>query len=332
MALPRQACFCFGPSCGRCRSRVANWQKQEWASYKLHGTDSAQIWLACRKGKDGLWGLGCRTCSAVLEKTGQVLSNAKPFAQLEVRSPTACQASHLKRHSQSMFHLNGLKLQNAGTCSDATSPPREDFLRVLDHVVVHGSAPHSGISDIGAGGKIKNMVVCLAEACKRLDQRFLKGARSIALMRDGRKGRTSVRFVAVDASLNVRRGTLGIAFGFGSGADAILKATDQIITDFATLYLGTARERKLQNLRKHIRKKVHMITVDAAKYEVLASELMRQPLGDVLSPLTPNCQIVLRDKAHASRRLRACSSNSSPMAVSMAVSMAAHTFASWLNV
>ena len=46
-----------------------------------------------------------------------------------------------------------------------------------------------------------------------------------------------------------------------------------------------------------------MVTIDAAGDEVLASELMRLPVSEAFGELTPNLQCVLRDKAHASRRM-----------------------------
>ena len=49
-----------------------------------------------------------------------------------------------------------------------------------------------------------------------------------------------------------------------------------------------------------------MITVDAASDEVLASEMMRITTRGALESLTPNLRVVLRDKAHSSRRNAMC--------------------------
>ena len=52
-----------------------------------------------------------------------------------------------------------------------------------------------------------------------------------------------------------------------------------------------------------MRHRCHVVCVDAAGDEMLASELMRLPVSDVFGQLTPNLQCVIRDKAHASRRI-----------------------------
>jgi hypothetical protein len=61
---------------------------------------------------------------------------------------------------------------------------------------------------------------------------------------------------------------------------------------------------KVAELRQEVRRRVldrtHMITVDAAADELVASELMRSGVDGAV--LTPNLHIVLRDKAHSTRR------------------------------
>ena len=57
------------------------------------------------------------------------------------------------------------------------------------------------------------------------DQRFLKKAKTINLLRDARKGQLKVRFVAVNERLQVRRGTLGIDRGKGQTAKDIVLGT-----------------------------------------------------------------------------------------------------------
>ena len=115
----------------------------------------------------------------------------------------------------------------------------DDFKRVLDHVVVYGCAISTGVTGVsGSREKLRRMVLCLAEGMKRLDQKFLQHAKSIALSRDGRKCRLSLRFVAVDSKLEVRRGVLGRARDFGSGGESIARATIHMLKDMATMYAG----------------------------------------------------------------------------------------------
>ena len=89
---------------------------------------------------------------------------------------------------------------------------------------------------------------------------------------------------------------------FGCGAEGLVRATNYLFTAFSTRYHGTPQAKLLKTVRKALRAKCHMISVDAASDELLASELSRRPLMELFGTLTPNCGIVLRDKAHASRR------------------------------
>ena len=119
---------------------------------------------------------------------------------------------------------------------------------------------------------------------------------TVCLLRDARKGRLHVRFVAVDSKFKVRRGFLGMAVDFGAGSNAILQATDGTIARLATKYLGTLRAVAMPSLRKRLVESIHMITVDAASDEIVASELGR--MRRMGHPPMPNMRVVLRDKAH----------------------------------
>ena len=290
----RGQCECLAPNCQTCRRRVALLRCKRWIK-----TPDNDTWLQVRK-VNGTWGLGCKFCALVLKKRACMLPKVTPYAEFSLRSTAACQASHLERHSKPKFHMEAVKLYAA--FDDPTAPSLDEFSRVLEHIVKHGAAPHSGIESVGRGQKIQRMVLCLTEACKRLDQRFMKTVKSLALARDERSGRLSIRFIGVNSDLTVRRGMMGVAVGNHSGGDGILRATDRIITDFSTVYLGMKRERRERQLQKKVQNAIHMVTVDAAANEVLAAELMRLPINEILAPLTPNLKIVLRDKAHGSRR------------------------------
>ena len=173
----------------------------------------------------------------------------------------------------------------------------------MDHFLLHGGAAGSGVPDVGKGTKVRNIVRCLAEASKRCDQQFFKTVKSVALARDARKGRLVVRFTAVDSQLQVRSGMLGLAIGYGSRAEDIFTATNSIVSDFATKYKGMRPAASIPGMATAIRRRVHIITVDSAADEVLAAEMGRKPVLDLMAPVMPNLRIVLRDKAHASRRM-----------------------------
>ena len=60
----------------------------------------------------------------------------------------------------------------------------------------------------------------------------------------------------------------------------------------------------LRDVYKHLRGAITGITVDAAADEILGAEMMRTPaLTSEMQALAPNLRHVIRDKAHASRRL-----------------------------
>ena len=154
--------------------------------------------------------------------------------------------------------------------------------------------------------KTIQMVLALAEGVLEADRAHIKDSVSISLMRDVRKGLAAVRFIAVTKNLVVRSGLLGVAghlHRFGVGAQGLLQTTNHIINNFATANRSTSSENFDNDVRRSLRKHTHMVTVDAASDEVVASEIMRVSASEALSPLTPNVGIVLRDKAHASRRI-----------------------------
>lgn len=294
-----------GKQCAECtyKQNGARWRAASWGLLLPdelgHGS-----WLEeCFT--DGQWGLRCKACAAEYKRSASAPAKIRDFVEGTVRLRSALQKSHLRRHSCTKFHkasVAALLGRRTADTATATAPSVADFQRVLAHVVQHGAAPNAGLPEVGRGEKARRMACCLAEACKYFDQKFFKHVQSVALMRDARKGRLHLRFVAVDSNLKVRRGLLGVASNFGTGGQAIHDATSKIMHDFATRYQGTKRELHVPALLRRLRQRTHMITVDAASDELVAAELMRRGLREVLEPLTPNCSTILRDKTHASRR------------------------------
>ena len=149
------------------------------------------------------------------------------------------------------------------------------------------------------------MSMCLAEAMLQGDRAAMLEAKSITLLRDARKGTVAVRFVLVNNRLKVRAGLLGVVghlSRFGNGPLGLLQTTKHLMHQFATTLPPTSATQLHAPVLKAIRRRCHMVTVDAAADEVTASELTRQPISEVFGALTPNLRIILRDKAHASRR------------------------------
>ena len=159
------------------------------------------------------------------------------------------------------------------------------------------------------------MAWCILEAIKERDQAAIKSAASVSLFRDERAGRLLILYRAVAPNMTLTSGTLGQERDFGTGAANLTAATERIMTRLCTRRLnppvdGSAgvfkseADQLLKPLLQHLRKSVICLAVDSASDELLSAEMMR---SSVLSPsqrtLTPNLRFVLRDKAHASRRV-----------------------------
>ena len=283
-----------GGPCFRCRFGLA---LSRWGS-------SSPAWLKQKLWHDKQghlrWQFGCSMCSRLYRQTHKAPNKVIPWAQLtHTKAP---KLNHLKRHEDCCYHQEAVK----GNLL-ALAPAVDDFLLVFRHVVNHGSAAGvQGLASVGGCKKTIQMVLALAEGVLEADRAHIKDSVSISLMRDVRKGLAAVRFIAVTKNLVVRSGLLGVAghlHRFGVGAQGLLQTTNHIINNFATANRSTSVENFDNDVRRSLRKHTHMVTVDAASDEVVASEIMRVSASEALSPLTPNVGIVLRDKAHASRRI-----------------------------
>lgn len=300
--------------CPRCTylCRLPRWLRLPWSQIPVAAAATGQAassssWLVERQQLCGglrLWGFGCRVCNAAFLETRKAPIKVLPFAQLIVTR--ALTSNHLKRHSESAYHIAAASSSGMAAAVSACAPGLDAFQLVFAQVAERGQVVGTcGVSGAGGSKKARRMATCLAEAMFEKDRDFVLGAKTLTLLRDVRKGVVAIRFSAVSKDLQVRTGLLGVAKDlqrFGTGALGLLKTTSHVITCFSTFLPGTSCAQNVGSVRSAIRRRCHMVTVDAAADEVLASELMRQPLSQVFSALTPNLRIILRDKAHASRR------------------------------
>ncbi len=86
-----------------------------------------------------------------------------------------------------------------------------------------------------------------------------------------------------------------------ANAKCLTLATSAIITRFATQCIGKPCERYIHSLRTVIRKRTHVLSVDAASDELLGVEIGRKPLTGSLKVFMPFCRVMMRDPAHCSR-------------------------------
>ena len=213
-------------------------------------------------------------------------------------------AASFSGHERSTFHRAAALLFTGHDSAESTvgAPSVQEFESVLARIV-SGTSPNDGMAGVGGGRKVRTIAHCLSEACKVPQQEFLENACSIALLRDARRSRLDIRFVAVDRRYNTMHGFVGRFRQRRGGAMNVAAATLKIITNFCVSKAGTSRAKLNRRLRIHIAERVHMITTDAAADEVLASEILREELSEHVKPKLKAVQFVLRDKAHASTRL-----------------------------
>ena len=137
------------------------------------------------------------------------------------------------------------------------------------------------------------MRACLYEALRKDRQAFLRRAETIMLIRDESKGLLLVRLMACDVDLNTRVFTLGVTANAGSDAFDIDRATKGLLRGFCT---PLADKEPDQPLLEHVANKIEAVCVDSASNELKAGRLMKETFA-------PNMKAVIRDRAHATRRL-----------------------------
>ena len=233
--------------------------------------------------------VGCRTCKFAGAGTEYARGEVKNFGLV-----------NLKKHAASKAHKQSIAIYlKQSDDANAAAPPISDFKEVWDMVANHGAAASSkGLKTVGCGNKIRKMIMCLAIGRKSKYRHFLAHATSITLIRDVVDGKMALHFVAANLKLERMTGLLGIHRMGEASSEKLVTAAASVLRRFCTTKSG----RLLKWLERRIRRYVHCITVDAAADEVLASEMSRRPISELLAPLFPN-SIVLRDKAHSSRRV-----------------------------
>ena len=262
-------------------------------------------WLTLRKGLPTPpgWGIGCKFCSAAGCK-GRL-------AKFAVQQPLFC---NLLEHQQGVAHRMSCKtpVKLPGGTLPAHAPSKEEFAAVWDFVVRHHSHGREGIPGIGTWRKTRRMEWCLAEARRVLDRRFMSTATVASLMQDGRGNNLLIRLVATNKQLDVRRFVMGLERDCGSGAVAVRDATVLAIRRFCTkndrppprntTQLDTGTRHLDTELLGHIERVIEVFVADAAGDEQVAGrELQRSSSASI--PSLPNLHLVLRDKAHAARRV-----------------------------
>ena len=153
--------------------------------------------------------------------------------------------------------------------------------------------------------KIAKMRWCLAEAARTLDRRFLKTAASVTLFQDGRHGKLLVRFKGSNGQLVTRRGVLGVIEVHGDAyaiRDATVAVTKRSMTSMHGAPFLALSGKFHDDEYDHLVRIIEFFVSDAAGDEQKAGRILRDGFKH-LEPALPSLKIVVRDRAHASRRI-----------------------------
>jgi len=232
-------------------------------------------------------------------------------------SQQSLQFCNLLRHHTSIKHQQNVAVSLGGLGGPdghARAPPHEQFRVVLTHLLdkgAHGKLKRMAPDALPSWDKRRRMEWCMAEAKRKGDREFLQQATVASLMADARGGSLLVRLAASDVQLNTRAMTLGLKHHYGSANEDAQKAIMTVIADMSTSHRGAPPRgwglpqplaEYDANLAAHVAEIVEVFTADAASDEQLAGRELQHPSSGSPSPL-PNLKLVIRDKAHASRRL-----------------------------
>ena len=264
---------------------------------------SGESWLCWHVSKDDFFFAGCKFCK---EDHGMQFCE-KP--QLKTFK--------LQRHAQNVGHIEAVcKVLGVAVPPKEVphvAPGAQQFKDALEHL----QKGHTGtLSDVGARGKMGRMEFALVEAARVQWRDRVREAVSLTLLRDERHKRLLLRFRATDDEMQVTEGVFGQLKGtYNSTALGIAEATLKILTKFCTPGIGDPEASKREaadcdrKLLEHIRLHVHCTTVDSASNEVTAAQDTAAPLevpmadlqtGDVIFP---NHKLIVRDRAHGTRRV-----------------------------
>ena len=278
-------------------------------------------WLVCQFDPD--LRIGCKLCHE-LKSRGRTDGVWEPRRQDFVLSSStnlkALRASTLKRHEQSGYHQQALQLHGTGVVEAKSHPPAAEFTELVRVIKVEKKLcfGRSGVSGIGWQKKCRQMAWCLGEASREekramwsrgKDEKFLV---STTVMQDCRSGKLRVRYRAANSRLEIRSGYLGtvnVAHDFSLDSAGLQAATMKVLENFATSRLQVAYPTREvgqaspdQELLSCLVNSVEAFVADAASDEIKCGRLLAGHGGLRPGLNMPNIHLVIRDKAHASRR------------------------------
>jgi len=267
-------------------------QRGSGVSYWIPRSVARGSWLTSRW-TAGL-GVGCKCCHAA--------GTRSPFGAFQVKTTAALQSINFAKHAANPKHQAAVVGYMRNASADTLSSPSLQEFRTAVDLVNAGTGLRTR--------KMRCLIWCVAETLKAQDRKAICDSQAITLQRDERKGRLLMRYRAVDQHMGEFGGPLGSVREFGTGAANVTYATHRIMQRMCTEMHEAPRGYRgpqlklLPGLLQHLKLSVMCITVDSASDETLSAEIMRSnALARSHDALTPNLRFVLRNKAHASRRI-----------------------------
>jgi hypothetical protein len=269
-------------------------------------------WLGYEIGTDNHFTFGCKICKQLVDVVDMDVT-----ARMGLSKESQVKAYRFTKHAAGPHHIDAvLRLvdpsNDSGHVKDKSVPSAGELATLIGWLR-KGHAVRDGLPSVGCFRKCKKMVFCIAEGLKRLYRGWLADSCTINLLRDERHSRLLMRFRCGNLEAQRHIGIFGQPRITKSTATNITLVTIEALTRFCTKNVGAPFIDDLpasfdDALFEHIRTTLRAITVDAAGNELASAENMSSPESVVaktkgVEAFFPSLTLVIRDKAHASRRI-----------------------------
>ena len=271
-----------------------------------------QTWFHARQDQHGQLVFGCWVCGEILPPCRHDC-----FARFEIQHISQFKPCRITAHGQSADHVEAMRCLIQGETFRAEDPcdaaPSLESYECLLSWIRKGGRLRKGMPSLGHYQKCKQMAFTMAEALKRLYRSWLQESCSISLLRDERRAQLLVRFRCADSKGRRHVGTFGRVKAVKGTASRINELTMELVASFCTRNAGAPQVEPSslpacdQDLLGHIRTHLRALTVDAASNEVAAGQAVQSEESTAArmqgSAFAPNMTVIIRDKAHGSRRV-----------------------------
>ena len=295
-----------------------------WLRRTALGSAVARSWLQAKSPNAFAWGVGCKACGWAARAmsadavAATDIADRRGYQTFDIAGE-GLRLSNFKRHATTRAHKEAVvaylrHLANkgsSGACLLNAVPGVQEFGEAWQAIRLGAGAASSMVKKHGHR-KHRSMEWCLFEALRDRELAFLLQATCISISLDERNGRLLMKYSAVGDGLEPRWGCLAICRDSGAHSRDVAAAVLAAVRRFCkrrVLHPGlNIGRRKLQHdpaAADAICSRIEMFTADGASNEQLAGKMLHPTSlrhGGAAGKL-PNLRMVLRDKAHASRRL-----------------------------